>query len=1156
MSGYNQGERGSLMGLQYILGRSGSGKTYHCYQSIQKSLKKPEDHALILIVPEQFTLQTQKDFVSMQESKGMIRAEVLSFQRLAYRIFDELGGPSQRLLDEIGKGLIVQRVGEQYKEQLEVFKKSLQKPGFIKTVGTTISEFYQYNIEPEQLLGYIGDLDSTVLLQKKMQDIYILYEGFQKYIEKEYMALEQMLDQVSKKIPDSTWLENAEIWIDGFYGFTPQQYKVLYQLARKAKQVYITLTIDFQGEARKLDSHIQLIETDPFFESKKTIQKLNRMAAFYDIPIHSPVVLPQDPPYRFLGNEEFAHLEKQFLAYLPQKYIKPTKNIQLYAGSNPYIEVEQTAKKILELVREKGYRFRDIAVVTAGLGQYQKLVEALYTQYQIPHFIDQKQGIMHQPLIELVRSVLQIFIQYWSYESVFRYLKTGLLPIDSEHIFLLENYVLAHGIRGITQWRNKDWSEVRSEDELEKLQQEQIQVTKDQVLEPLLAFREKILPSGQVTVKDITVALYELLEETEVISMIKGQINEFQQKRKHLLVSEMLQSWNILMDVLEKIVEVVGLQKVSIKEYAAILDAGLEQCEMGLVPPGLDQVVVGDFRRSRLQNIRALFILGVNDGILPSMIEQQGVFSDRERLAMTSVGMEIAPDGRRRAFEEQFLIYLGLTKPSEYLHISYALGDAEGKALRPSMLITKIKSIFPKVIESNDRQNTDPFTFIGRPKTTFYHLGRAMRRGMESQKIDPLWLDTYSWFYEKPEWKDFLVRMVKGLFHTNQEAMLSNRSTNKLYGDKLYTSVSRLEKFIACPFAYFIEYGLGAQERQFYQLEAPDMGRLFHQVLDGFSKKLIRRDLDWRTIEKEQAHQLIDETMEEVAQNINYGVFLSSYRNKYLVHRLKRITKRAIWALQEHICRGLFEPLGFEIGFGENEALPPIVIDLSQGQKLILTGRIDRVDILDEDGTVYIKIIDYKSGSQDFQLVDIYYGIQLQLILYLDALLNSGSSIFHKELLPAGMFYFHIDDPMISAVQDLTDEEIQTLILKNLKLSGLVLADIDIIQKMDQSMERYSDILPVQLTKSGISKRSSVATMEEFQQLRTYMRELVQSTGEEILQGNIQIYPYKVKNQTPCEYCLYDGICQFDTLLEDNQYHILPQIEKEKIWKNIKKAEE
>ena len=1137
------------MSIQYVLGRSGAGKTHFCYQSMQQALQKNEDHPLILLVPEQFTLQTQRDFVHLQENKGMMRAEVLSFQRLAYRLFDELGGLPQKVLDEIGKGLVLQHAGAQCKDKLEVFAKALQKPGFMKTLGTTISEFYQYDIDAEQLLGYIGDLGDKPLLQKKMKDIYFLYEAFQKYIQEEYITMEEMLDYVSKKIPHSDYLEGAEIWIDGFYGFTPQQYKVLYQLARKAKKIYITLTAD-----PKDYKTVPLIETDPFFESKKTVHKLERMAAFYQITLDEPFILGQDPPYRFQKNKELAHLEKQFLAYPSKAYIGSVESIGIYGASNPYVEVEQTAQVILRLVREEGYRFRDIAVVTAGLPQYQKLVEALYTQYQIPHFIDQKQGILHQPLIEVVRSVLQIFLRQWSYESVFRYLKTGLLPIEQEELFLLENYVLAHGIRGITQWTKKGyWLDETPKDEAQKKQQEEILETKEKILNPLLAFREKVMNKKHLTIQDITVALYELLEDAEIVHRLKKEIDFFQKEQKHLLVSETLQSWQMLMDVLDKMVEVMGRQEVTLKEYADILDAGLGQCEMGLVPPGVDQVVIGDFKRSRLQNIKALFIIGMNDGILPSVIEQEGVFSDGERLVMTSLGMEVAPDSRRKAFEEQFLIYLGFTKPSHYLYLSYTVGDAEGKAKRPSMLIGKMKGIFPTLIEKNDREEDDEISFIGRPEATFYHLGNAFRQGMMEQNIPPLWMDVYSWFYEQPIWQEPLERMAEGLFHTNMEERLSKDAVQKLYGDALYTSVSRLEKYISCPFAYFVEYGLEAKERKFYRLETPDIGRLFHDVLDGFSKKLEQRNWDWRKIEAAQTNELINEVMDEVVAASHYSVFLSTHRNRHLTHRLKRITKRAIWALQEHIKRGVFEPLGFEIGFGEQEKLPPIVIELPTGQKLILTGRIDRVDILEQDGRVYVKIIDYKSGATGFQLLDIYYGLQLQLILYLDALLGSGQSLFHKELLPAGIFYFRIDDPMISAVQNLSPEEIESQLLKKLKLSGLVLADIDIIKKMDDTIERYSDVLPVQVTKNGLGKTSSVATLEEFQQLQDYVRSLVETVGTDILKGEISIAPYQMKTQTSCDYCLYDGICQFDLQLEDNKYQVLPQIGKEELWDKIKK---
>jgi len=1140
--------------IRYILGRSGTGKTRFIYNDIKQKVREKSGKTLILIVPEQFNFQAHKDLIKVLDQKGIIDVEILSFQRLAHRVFEEVGGPSEKLLGDLGRNMVLRKVIDGIEEELEILNKSVKQPGFMQTLGNVISEFQQYDVVPETLLENKENVRSSIL-RAKLNDLFLVFQGFKNYMKEKYITSEEILDILVKKIENCSFLEGAHIWIDGFYGFTPQQYRIIYQLLKKAKIVNISLTLD-----PGVDLFSPCDEGDPFCESRKTFDKLNKITALYNVKVEEPVKL-FNANTTYSKNEELIHLEKEYFNYPCMAYKKETEHIKLFIAANPYSEIDQTAKDILELVQNKGYRYRDIAVVTGGISKYQKIIEGIFKEYNIPYFIDIKQDILSHPLIELIRASLEIIINNWSYESMFRYLKTRFTGIDEEEVDILENYVLAYGIRGATKWTKEDWTKKTLDDLDDGVQKEyeesllgRINTTRKQVASPLLIFHEKLKSSQKHTIRKITTALYELLEDLGVKDRLLEFINHFMENNQLILAKQNMQIWDMIVELFDKMVEILGDEEVTIKEYAKILDAGLEQCKMGLVPPALDQVVVADLERSRLPYIKALFVIGVNDGVLPAATEALGIFSDEERGEMSQMGLELAPDGRRRAFEEQFLIYSGLTKPEEYLQLSFSMGDEEGKALRPSVIISRIKKIFPLIQEISDLQNSKEGSILA-PVPTFHYLGLELRDIIEKGELCDTWKDVYSWYLSQEDWKDKAKITVKGLFHTNQENYLASKSIKMLYGDRIYTSVSRLEKFAACPFGYFVEYGLKAKERKMYQLQTPDLGRLFHSALDIFSKKLYTRGIPWKELDKDTSDVLVEETMNEVAPKLGNEILLSSARNKYLLFRLKRITKRAVWALTEHIKRGEFEPLGFEVGFGEQYKLPPIVVELKTGEKIILTGRIDRVDILDENNKAYIKIIDYKSGNRTFNLADIFYGIQLQLLLYLDAFLENGEKVLHKKLLPAGVFYFRIDDPLIRSAKEMSEEELEKLLLKDLKLSGMVLEDLDIVKKMDNTLEKYSDILPVTLTKDGFDKRSSTATQEEFDALRKFVRNIVTEIGEEILKGNVKVSPYKNGPKTACNYCLYKSVCQFDTLLEDNQYRILRNLKKEEIWQKLKQDE-
>lgn len=622
---------------------------------------------------------------------------------------------------------------------------------------------------------------------------------------------------------------------------------------------------------------------------------------------------------------------------------------------------------------------------------------------------------------------------------------------------------------------------------------------------------------------------------------------------------EYRQIWQILMDVLQKAVEILGDAPMSLDTFARILSAGLEESSMGLIPPTADSLLVGDIERSRLPDIKALLVLGVNDGILPAPAENTGIFTETEREALTAAGMELAPDGKRKLFEEQFLIYRGLTKPSHALYLTYANGDTEGKALFPSSLIARIAKMYPTLTE--ERDDTLPLSSLT-PGGCFHQLGTQMRKHVEESPMEPLWQDIYSYFATTPQWQQRLSLLRQGFSAHDRRQKLSPKTAKNLYGKNILSSVSRLEWFAACPFAYFAEYGLKARPRQLYQLRTPDLGNLFHQVLEQFAATLKKDGISWQTLTQEETERRMDAAVDEAAPHLGNEILLDSAANRYLIKRLKRISRRAGWTLVRHIQSGMFEPAGYEVGFGPHEALPPIVIGMSDGSKLILRGKIDRVDLLDAEGNKFVKIIDYKSGTKAFDFQDIYYGLQLQLLLYLDAYLKNHGTESYR---PGGVFYFRITDPTQTVTEEMSAEEIEHLLYSKMQMSGLVLENETVIKAMDEVFVDpvsggmrlgASDIIPLKYTKKGTPTASSLlATEEEYNALMAFTAKRAAAIGESMKAGIITPAPYRKQNSTPCDYCVFSSICRYE--YKDRPYYRnLRKIGKEDFWENLNEKDE
>ncbi|QZY54167.1 helicase-exonuclease AddAB subunit AddB [Crassaminicella profunda] len=1122
--------------IRYVFGRAGTGKTHLVLEEIKKRLENSDHNRLILMVPEQFTLQAERDLIEKLNLPGIMDVEVLSFTRLAHNVLNEVGGITRIHINEQGKNMVLRKIIDEAEKSLSIYKKASQQDGFVSMFNDLICELKQHDIDPLDLIKGLEDIEKSSILHHKLKDIAYIYEEFEEYLKDRYIDTEDYLNLLIEKIDDAKFLKDAEIWIDGFQSFTPQTYRIIEKIMNRAKQVTFTFTMPFvakekDGDLFKVVDHTYGKIHDIAMENGMTGEIIN---------------LDQDKREVMKKSDEINHIEQEFYGYPYKRYNQEISNMSVFSGLSLYTEIENVAAKVISLVRDRGYSWRDIAVVSNAMDSYGPLIRRVFDEYDIPYFLDEKRNIMHNPIIELILSSLRVVYRGYRYEDVFRFFKTGFSGASVDTCEKLENYVLKYGIQG-----NK-WKEPFV---LEDINRDELNGCREKFIKPMEKLEKKV--KGRRTVGEITKGIYDYLEGIDIHKKLEDWIDLLRCEGQLEYVNENTQIWNIVMEVFDQMVEIIGEQKITLKEYIRVLDSGFSSLEIGIIPTTIDQVLVGNIQRSKSHDIKALFVVGVNDGILPSGKDKEGILSDEERILMKEKDITLGYDSQRKAYEEKFSIYTTFIKPSEYLWISYAMADQEGKAMRPSVLIDRFKKIFTKlniksdVIHSIEQQKN----LISTPKSTFKYLIENIREKFDGKEIEDLWWDVYNWYYHEEEWKEKREEVIEGLFHNNQVEYIEGNNVKKLYHVPIRSSVSRLEQFVNCPFAHFIKYGLKPKERKMFEVKAPDIGEIFHESMEKFTGKLKGENMDWRSLEKNQCDQMIDEVIDGLVPGYGNGVMLSTNRYKYLVKRLKRISRRAVWTLTEHIKKSGFEPSGYEVGFGMDKMYPPIEIELSDGEKIYLEGRIDRVDLLEDEENEYIKIIDYKSGNKEFSLSEVYYGIQLQLMIYLDAVLKAKDQN-GKEKKPAGIFYFKIDDPLIKT-EEKAIELIEKEIRKKLKMKGLVLKDVKIAYEMDKELDRSSEVIPVGLKKDGqFTSNSSAVDEGTFMDLIKHVRKLVTEISYEMMKGNIKIVPSKNGKQTACDYCSYTSICQFDSSLEDNEYKNMKKLSNEEVLKRIKEKEE
>ena len=1141
------------MGIRFVFGRAGSGKSYYCLNQIKKKLTNDKNNKLIMLVPDQYTFQTEKKLLEYVGEKALLRAEVLSFKRMATRVFDKCGGRAINVIEDSGKNMLIYKLLKDKGEELQYFNRISKQQGFVGIVSKSITEFKKYNISEEILKEKELQIENKDL-KEKVSDLASIYETFNESLHKGYIDSEDILSILAKKLKECALYNDAEIWVDEFTTFTPQQLEVLKVLAKQCKNVNITLCSD--GEIQFTEG-----ETDIFDVIKNTENRILKMMQENNISYKEPVNLNKKNIYRFKDSKELGHIEKYFFNYPFKIYKDDCKDIRLYKANNNYSEVEWVAQDILKLVRDKGYRYKDIAVVCREIDSYDKITSVIFNEYNIPYFLDKKREILSNPLVVLIISALEILVTNWSYESVFKYVKSGLITLETNFIDKLENYILANGIKGYKWTRDL----LTSQDE--ELTQEEIEIFEymEEIRRPIINLYNKI--KGDVTVRKYCTALYEFLLEINAFETMDKWLDDFNNKGMQDKIKEYTQVPDIVMDMLDQAVEVLGDEVVDLKTFSKILISGFEEKEIGVIPMALDQVNIGDIARVKGRDVKALYIVGANDGVLPSANKDEGILSDEDRIELKSMGIELASDTRSRVFEEQFMVYTALTIPSNYLMITYPMADFEGKSLRPSIIIPRLKKILPRLKEESEIFNNnlfnDKYHNITAPVPTFNELIEALRREYEKEEIEPYWVETFKWFEENEEFKDRTKIIFNGLNYTNLVEKIPREKIKRLYSNdngRLMFSVSRIEKYAQCPFGYYVKYGLKAKDRKVYEFTAPDLGSFMHDILDQFTNKIRKENILWGDLTKDRCAEIVNELVNSKLKNETNSILNSNKKYQYFSERFKKTITKSVTVISEQMRKGEFDIFKSEFDFGDFKDSDPIKLELPSKETVYLKGRVDRIDKVDLNGETYIRIVDYKSGSKSFDLNELYYGIQIQLLVYLDAILKNSEQILKTQCMPGGILYFKIDNPIIKSKKALTEEEIQVEVLKKLKMDGLLLKNVELVKSMDRDMETYSLIIPAAFKKDGdFTSTSSVVTESQFELLRKYVNDKMIEICEEMLSGEVKIEPCKSSKVTYCDYCDYSSICQFDTSIKDNKYKIILRKKKDDLWdamSNKVKAEE
>lgn len=1089
--------------LHIHYGRERLNKDKYIFEKIQGET--------LLVVPDQYTLQAERDAFFYLGKKGFMDLEVVGISRLGSIVLAEVGGGKRTLINKQGRHMLLTKIMTEENQNLQVYKNYKDNNAFIEMTNDFISEMKQFNVGPDALAKIIDSLPATGFMNRKLSDIHRMYARYESLIEGKFTDTEDYISLFIEKICLSKTIAVNTIWLYGFDYFTPKNLEVIAQLRKTAKEVHVVLTWDQHGA------------DDSLFHIADTMMR--KLASDAISQIGDEYTQPKNPA--------IATLEAQLFA-LPAESSTLPEGITLVASANIYGEAETAAGYILHLVRDKGLLLRDILVICNDLETRGGIYKRVFAEYGLDLFMDNKRDIMHSPIVNYILALLDILGKGYRTEDIFRLLKTGLGTLTDDEILDLQNYAQKYKVRG-SNWK-KDFVKgvtdrnLGATEEARTAEINRLNTIREAVITPILAFGDTL--KAAVTVSDKVRVLYDFLADTSGLpTKIEALIQEQKQNFQLELAQETAQIWNISMENLDQMVEILGDEKLSMVTFGKLLTAGFEAVEVGILPPALDGLMMGTMQRTRSGLVKAMVVMGANEGILPAESSSDSILSEDEKMLLIEKGIELCKVDQIRGMEEKIAIYRNLSKATEYLWMGYAASDDKGASTRPSSIFEKIREIFPNIPVQKDVLNRgETLDLIQAKDSTLRHLTAALREAKGGAAFPDIWKQTLEW-YAKNE-KDKLALIRKGLSANTRLNKISKQQVDSLYkkdaDSALALSPSRLERFARCPFAYFVRHGLRPAEETLYEVGPMEMGDLYHRCLMEISTALTQPgsitapDSLWMTVTKEETDRMVDDFMEKEITGFGEGILQSDKEQEYRTTRIASICKEAVFMMIAHVRKGTIISMKFEEDFGRGQNISPIEVRVG-GETVFIEGKIDRLDLLPGEK---VKIIDYKSGSDTFSELEATSGWKLQLMIYLRAAMEEKRE-------PAGAFYFHISMPSVDAGALANDRDSQAFkdkledeIRKSFMMDGAMVSDPDVVEAI------AGDDTHVVSLKSG----KNLYTQTEFADFQEQVNAKIDQMCQELVGGNISISPLKIKENTACKYCDYKGICMFDNRLEGCYY--------------------
>lgn len=1107
----------------------------------------------LLVVPDQFTLEAERELIAHSGAKALMDVEVLSLSRLGYRLLEELGGSKRTFIDKYGRHMILSSIAAEEREKLQVFKGLEEKNSFIELVNNFISEMKQFNCGADELAEIARSVPDGSYTQRKLEDLYLLYSEYEAAIRGKYTDSEDYIDLFLGKISRSELVAGNHIWIYGFDSFAPKALSVIGELMQYAADVNLVLTYDDKREAR---------DADLFALAGTVIRNFENLAERRSIEVRKRAI---PKTYTAERADKIQFIEQELYALPARKYARGgqstnpaeggaseaaaagTDSLTLVAAANLYNEAESAACYVLELVRDFGYRFSDIKVICNDQETRGPILKRVFKEYGIDLVSDTSKDILQSSIVQYITALMDVVVEKYRTDLMIKMLKSGFGDLTNDEITDLENYAIKYKIRG-TMWKRPF---VRGESEYGA----EALVRMNAVREKALAFMPDLEAIFEAeTCGEFISGLYGFLYEKVKLPEKIADLTVLQTEQgRPDLAKETAQIWGKVIGIFDQMSEIMGEQKFRAAAFRDLFEVGISQVEIGILPPTKDGLMMGTMQRTRTGEMKALVVVGANEGVLPNEKPGSGLFGSDEKNLFKENGIELCKVDDVRFLEERMGIYRNLSKPRERLWISYSLSDAEGGPARPSGVFTKLAGLFGDTPVARDALNRQSDAeLVGAGPAGLRHLTEALQAACEGRPLAPHWHEALAWFKQnKPE---ALEPIRVGIAFTNKQEDLGREMTVALYmgnigsireealepSPELSLSPSRLERYARCPFSHFVQYGLKPEERRIFEIAPREIGDIYHECLMEMSRHLTARGIaitdpasPWMTISREECRTFVEDVIAKKSGTYREGILEAGNEEKYRGRRITDICEKVCWAVIEQVRAGEILRSSFEAPFGRGRRIPPIPVNLGEGRTAYIEGKIDRVDYLPGER---VKIIDYKTGNENFSVAEAEAGYRLQLMLYLEASLE-------RRMKPAGVFYFKISEPMVDASgAAIGPEEISDKIQKSFKLNGVIVDDPNVIRNVAGDFSGISDVVPIRINKEGLisgTGKDNLLTDEEFESLREKVCEKVTDICKSLAGGGIEIHPMKTAATSACAYCRYKGICRFDTIFEGCSYNII-----------------